>query len=84
MKPRTLLFVLLTVACLVAGQFWTAWVQPELVTRIALAQMERSDHAARWMRFVGQAQQWPLGLMAFTFLAGVLLILWTHRKQPGA
>lgn len=82
-RSTTPLIVLLALVCFLGGQMWTVWVQPELTTHVALAQMERSDEAAQWMRLASQAQQWPIGPMAFAFLAGVLLVLWPYRERPG-
>ncbi len=75
MRLKIILIVVLALACFLAGQLWTLWVQPELMTDVALKQMERSDEAARIMRTANQAQQWPILAMLFVFVVGTLLIL---------
>ena len=75
MKLKILAIALLALACFVAGEFWVHWLQPEVMTDIALGQMERSDEAARLMRVSNQAQQWPIIAAAFVVVVGWLLIL---------
>lgn len=83
MKLKLLLIVLLALACFLAGQLWTLWVQPDLITHVALEQMERSDQAAQLMRTASQAQQWPVLPAVFVFLVGTLVILWPDLRRPG-
>jgi hypothetical protein len=84
MKLKIVLIVLLAVACLLVGQLWTLWVQPELMTDLALSQMERSDEAAQLMRTASQAQHWPATVMGCVFVVGALLILVRGRSRPSA
>jgi hypothetical protein len=80
MPAKVLLVMLLALVCFLAGQLWTLWVQPDLMTEIALQQMERSDEAARAMRTANQAQQWPIITGLFVFLVVTLLVV--GRKRP--
>ena len=82
MRRKLLWIMLLALGCFLAEQAWTLCIQPELVTEVALRQMERSGEAASLMRSVNQAQQWPILAMGFVFVAGTVLILWPDRKRP--
>jgi hypothetical protein len=80
MRAKVLLVMLLALLCFLAGQLWTLWVQPDLMTELALRQMERSDEAAQAMRTASQAQQWPMVTGLFVFLVVTLLVV--GRKRP--
>ena len=82
MRSKMLLIVLLALACFLVGQFWTFWVEPELMTHVALKQMERSDEAAQLIRFASQAQQWPIVPAVFAMLGAAIVVLWPDRKRP--
>lgn len=75
MKYKILAIALLALACFVAGEFWVYLLQPEVMTDVALQQMERSEEAARLMRVSNQLQQWPFIAAAFVVVVGWLLIL---------
>jgi hypothetical protein len=80
MRAKVVLVMLLALACFLAGQLWTLWVQPEVMTHIALRQMERSDEAAQAMRTANQVQQWPVYAGLFVFVVVTLLVV--GRKRP--
>ena len=81
MRLKLLAILVLAVACFVAGQYWTLWAQPEVMSDVALRQMERSDEAAQLMRTANQAQQWPVLAAMFAAAAGVLVILLPSRRR---
>ncbi len=81
MRLKLLAVLALAVACFVAGQFWTLWAQPEVMTDVALRQMERSDEAAQLMRTANQAQHWPVLAAMFVAAAGALVILLPRRRH---
>ena len=81
MRFKVLLIFVLAFACFLGEQIWTLWVQPELVTDVALRQMERNGQAAPLMRSVNQVQQWPVLAMMSVFVVGAALILWPYRHR---
>ena len=81
MRLKLLAILALAAACFFAGQYWTLWAQPELMTDVALRQMEQSDEAAQLMRTANQAQQWPVLMAMFAAAAGVLVILLPSRRR---
>ena len=74
MRVRIVCMMLLAVVCLAAEQLWSLCVEPEVITDLALGQMERSAHNTMLMRTASQAQHWPALVMGFAFVAGTLLI----------
>ena len=81
MKLKLLAILVLAVACFFAGQYWTLWAQPEVMTDVALQQMERSDEAAQLMRTANQAQHWPVLAAVFAAAVGALVILLPSRRR---
>lgn len=74
MRLKLVGVLLLAVACFVAVQLWTLWLQPDVITDLALEQMKRSDDASAAMRTASQAQQWPALAMMAVFVVGTLWI----------
>jgi len=81
MRLRLLAILVLAAACFVAGQMWTLWAQPEVMTDLALGQMERSDEAAQAMRTASQAQHWPFLTAMFVAAVGALVILFPRPRR---
>jgi len=81
MRLKIVCVMLLGVVCFAAGQFWTLCVEPEVMTDIALRQMERSAHNTMLMRTASQAQHWPALAAAFVFAVGTLLIFIPERRE---
>ena len=81
MRLKLSAILVLAAACFFAGHFWTFWVQPEVVTDVALRQMERSDEAAPLMRAINQAQQWPVFAAMIVAGACLLVVLAPRRRH---
>ena len=81
MKLKLLAILVLAATCFVAGQYWTLWAQPEVMTDIALRQMERSDEASQLMRAASQAQHWPFLIAVSLAGLSVLVILVPRRRH---
>jgi hypothetical protein len=81
MRVKTLCVVLLAAFCFAADQLWSLCVQPELLTDVALGQMERSAQNTMMMRTASQAQQWPVLVMCSVFVIGTLLIFLSDKQE---
>lgn len=92
MRLKLLALLLVAATALFAvDHVWTVWVQPEVMTDVAIRQMDRSNQPTRWIRAANHLQLWTelAGILACSAAAAVA-VFWNrlrHREgsaSPGA
>lgn len=86
MRLKLLILLLVAATALFAvDHVWTTWVQPEVMTDVAIRQMERCNQPTRWIRAANHIQQWTelAGILACS-AAAAMVVFWNRLRHREA